>query len=457
MEVADACSLRRKPGDTPELQKKVAVSSYLLYHVRKSRLAYYPEGSGGGLGRGREADNSGETAAVIAASGTEALADSIHPSLRVSDLLDSLASKQTGDLVNIASVADAPTWGAMLKHASKGGQLPQEGLELYLCERLLPLLDAGIAALCEYIERLQADQQQFHLHLLEKQREAGQHLVNHDEPPAHEPECPYLLLGQGVHERFDPLVWLGQYLIRQGKAAAAFVRAQGLSRGMLSEVRDINQAIRGEHIRVCDLPVYEFIAAEVRDERGWRAMEALRPEAELLYQQMKQPSASAVHQVQQGEQQQQGHPKGAAQFPAENLAILLQAIDSLWGLPEGRGFSAAVIGDVEDAEEHDEPVQSFASKSEKKEDLCSPSLSDRLQELSILGACTKVTLEVANVDDVTFPEVWRFLARCLEACIPLKEQVFARALAISTKYRHNDHDNGSLRLSGGSLNENIRC
>ncbi|KAL8443984.1 hypothetical protein Emed_006461 [Eimeria media] len=445
MEVAGACSLQKKPGDTPELRKKVVVSRYLLYHVRKSRLAYYPNGSGGGLERGGEVDNSGETAAVIAASGTEGLADSIRPSLRVSDLLDSLASKEASNLVDIASVADAPTWGAMLKDASTGGQISQEGLELYLCERLLPLLDAGIAALCEYIEKLQADEHQSQLQLHRMQREPGQHMVNHDELPAREP-C--LLLGQGLHERFDPLVWLGQYLIRQGKAATAFARAQSLSGEMLSKVKDINQAIRGEHIRVWELPAYEAVAAEVRDEKGWRALEALRPQTELLYQQMKQPSASAVQeelsQEQQGEQQLLENPKGAAQFPAENLASLMQAIDSAWGLPEGCGFFAAVTGDLGDAEEYDESVQSLASKGTEMEDACSPTLSDRSEQRPILGACTGMTLEVANADNVTFPEIWAFLARCLEACTPLKKQVFARA---SSSFTGNNSMNSTITAS----------
>ncbi|KAL8434456.1 hypothetical protein ACSSS7_003154 [Eimeria intestinalis] len=337
----------------------------------------------------------------------------------------------------MASVVDAPTWGTMLKDASQGRQHPGEGLELYLCERLLPLLDAGIAALCEYIEKLQADMHQFQVHLHGKQREERQHLVNHEGLPAHEkPECPKLLLGQGLHERFDPLVWLGQHLIRQGKAAAAFAKAQSVSSQNKREVISTKEDVRGEHIRLCELPVYEFIAEEVRDERGWRALEALQPQTEFLYQQIKLSSTPEVHEEmsegQRGEQQSEELPHGPAQFPAENLAILLQAIDSAWGLPKSSGFLAAVMGDVENAEEHGEPAHPSASKSKERKDSNFLSSSDRLQERSILGACTTVTLEVANADNVAFPEVWRFLARCLEACVPLKEQVFARILNIST-------------------------
>ncbi|KAL8274608.1 hypothetical protein Esti_001511 [Eimeria stiedai] len=403
MKDVGACTSQREPGRTCELQKKVAVPRYLLYHVRKSRLAYYPDGSGGGLEGEAHGGNAEESAAVAAASGAEGLADSLRSSVRVSDLLDCLASREAGNLINMAAIADAPTWGSVLKDASKGVQQPREGLELYLCERLLPLLDAGIAALCEYIEKLQADKRQFQLQPHGERRKESQQL----------------------------------YLIRHGKAAAAFARARSPSSKLRSEVRDIPDDIRGEHIRLCELPVFEVLAAEVRDERGWRAVEALRPQTEFLYQHIKQSSTHEMHQElsqgQQGEEQLQEQPQGRAQFPAENLPTLLQAIDSAWGLPEGHGFFAAAIGQVEDAEEGDKPANSLASKSKEEEEFYFLNSSEGLPESSILGACTRVTLEVANADNVTFPEVWRFLACCLEECLPLKQQAFARALNISTR------------------------
>lgn len=430
-------------GRSLQLQRRLDLVKYLVHQVRSSRTAYYPDGCGGGLSEGATTEPSGESAAAIAASGAEGLADSLDPAVRVSDLLDALLCTDGGSGATAPPRGAVPTWGDLARDACHASRQAQDGLELYLCERLLPLLDDAIAALCEYIEKLQADENQFLLQQSGGQQGKRPHgQVRDGLSRQHESQSPRLLLGQGLRQRFDPLVWLGQYLLRQGKAAEAFKKAQELCTGGDSGLAASSSQprVRGEHIRLAELPLYEALAAEVRDERGWRAFEALRSPTQLLFERVRegiQQEAQAEQDQQGQEQHDQQQQEQPTQLLADNLPLVLQAIDSAWGLQENHGFLAAVAGaDVGGEEDSCSPRPSIDSPSDR---LSLPVQARNgphceapgAESSGILGACSGVSLEVADPTDVKFSELWRFLASCLEACPPLKRDVFAYALRVT--------------------------
>ncbi|KAL8440528.1 hypothetical protein Efla_003199 [Eimeria flavescens] len=405
-----------------QLQKRAALVKYLLYQVWGSRKAYFPDGHGGPVGEA-QTDNINQSAAAIAAAGAEGLADSLSPSVKVADMLDSLVSSKAEKLDKPSVIADAPTWRSFLKLVPKEELKRLEGLELYLCERLLPLVHSGIAALCEFVEILQADKHQFQLQQQSGQQDESQRTASEEDLSAHGRSTgPGLLLGQGVHRRFDPLVWLGQYLIRTHKAAEAYNKASCLAAQGGSGLRAADHPkVRGEHIRVSELPLYEFIAAEVTEERSWRALEALRPQVELIYQQIKHKFTHLMQKrmlpERQVEQEAETHSRNPARFPAGNLALLLHAVDTAWGLADGQGFLAAVVGPEAEVEEQDHQMSFFSSKSSEMDLVLPMSLESFCgsQNSRIMGACTSVPLEVANGEDITSAE-------CLDAGGPLEDK-----------------------------------
>lgn len=503
-------------GDpSPQLQRRLAFVQYLLHQVRSSRLAYYPGSCGGGLlGGDTKTEPQGDTAADVAASGAEGLADALSPSARVADLLDALdqegvpasseapagalgapgsqgapgafeafkgvgpsgapkgaveasggqeASRTPLDSVAARDTDDAgfpetlagggpPSWGSLcLKAAAEAGR-PLEGLELYLCERLLPLIDEGVAALCAFVEKLQADaeeaereeqaaQQQQQQQTQQQQKEDQE--AKHQGPLGGGPRGPRgtpLALGRGLRERFDPLVWLGQHLLRQGRAFEVYEASESPGAdpgvGRLSD-EGASPRVRGEHLCLAELPLYGAIRAAVKEERSWRALEALKPRVKELFQTVLQEVQQERQQQQEGkekqpeekeeeQQQRQSDAAAAGLLPLESLLEGLKAVDSAWGLPEAGGFCASVS--PPDAEEGD--TEEFWGWATPRGPPVGPAFDEAPAVAGNIlpGACAGVALEVAYPRGISFEEFWRFLAECLDVSKPLKASVFSFAL-----------------------------
>ncbi|CDJ67041.1 hypothetical protein, conserved [Eimeria necatrix] len=557
-------------GPSSQLSSRLALVRYLLYQVRTSRSAYYPESSsvggaptsGSAFGHiwGASEKAAGDSAADIAAAGAAGLADALDPSVPVSVLLQSVAvpklppniaasdcppAARTSPLRGPAAAAAAtswPSWGSLAAattaSASREGY---EALELYLCERLLPLLDSALAALCNFVEKLQADtnqyeQQQQHLQqqLLQQQRrrllheqqqddegeeqqpqvgteldiqqeederigERQQHQAQYDrdEQPQH-PDTnsveervpnPRLLLGKGLKARFDPLVWLAQYLLRHSKAADKYeaatsnsstssstaatatatiaVRKDTLTNAKAAAPEAAARVVRGEHLCHSELPLLAAVARQVREERSWRALEAVKPQMQIYiqnYLQQQQQQEQQQHnpqglqqsghegegeysqrqqlkdlQRQQEQQQQQQHPEQQQQqqcpLTVEDLHFALQALDALWGLDEQQGLFAAVAGADDETETDPWSLPSSSRGSSHSSRLLllplhnpshttSANNSNSTSSNGIVGACIGVPLEVADSNNITFPEFWRFVDACLLACTPLKQAAF---------------------------------
>ncbi|CDI79301.1 hypothetical protein, conserved [Eimeria acervulina] len=492
-------------GPRSQLKRRMALAQYLLYQLRRSREAYYPEitkrgGHHGGPPAGPQEGGTGDSAADIAAAGAESLADALDPSVPVSALLDSIVSPSTGAAV-AASAADAPaspdaaaeaaaaelaaaaepaaaaeaaSWGALARETiAAAGRPPHEALELYLCERLLPVLDSALAALCSFVEQLQADDRQYEQSLQQQQQQQEVAPDQRAHPPCH-------YLGQGLKDRFDPLVWLAQYLLRQGKAAEEYEEAASACNAATATTATGATAatpvaarpwIRGEHLRHSELPFYSAVAAQVREERGWRAFEALRPQAERivysyfeeLQQQQQQeggddeePRKNQNQEPQQkeDEQQQEKQQQEPCRLTAEDLPAALQALDAAWGLGEERGLFAAVA-----AAEGDTDTESSSLPSSYRSGRLSYRLlpvqsrsrsSNNGSSSSIVGACSGVPLEVADSSNITFVELWAFVSSCLQACPPLRQAVFAYALETASnsssaarQQQHQQHEQQS--------------
>ncbi|XP_026190238.1 uncharacterized protein LOC34620721 [Cyclospora cayetanensis] len=443
-------------------QQRLAFTQYFLHQIRNSRDAYYPEGCGGGkllsfLGDGAFRSSTGsevESAAALVAAGAEGLAGTLDPSVPISTMLDALALAQPPEENATAVVAagcggastalkGCPSWGSLAKAAACGGpRPPNDALELYLCELLLPLLDDAIAALCSFMGKLQADEQQYvqHQKLPQMQKQPSRQSDAHQQP---ETSDPYLLLDQGIRSRFDPLVWLGQFLLRQGKAAEAYTyaaeqHAVGARAATTPAAAAVSRGLlRGEHLQLGSLPTYSLLRKAVKEERAWRAFEALKPQVELLVQRARHQFLQQHHQSQQQEtdfssteqeqEQQKQHllMQQAVPLTAEVLPSVLQAVDAAWELPKNQGFYAAVLAEAESGK----PCSMLNScRSSKNEMGLFPSQLYGNSSNFIMGACSGVYLEAADPSDIQFSEFWRFLGSCLDACPPLKYHIFSFAL-----------------------------
>ncbi|OEH75653.1 hypothetical protein cyc_04152 [Cyclospora cayetanensis] len=397
-------------------QQRLAFTQYFLHQIRNSRDAYYPEGCGGGkllsfLGDGAFRSSTGsevESAAALVAAGAEGLAGTLDPSVPISTMLDALALAQPPEENATAVVAagcggastalkGCPSWGSLAKAAACGGpRPPNDALELYL--------------------------------------------YAHQQP---ETSDPYLLLDQGIRSRFDPLVWLGQFLLRQGKAAEAYTyaaeqHAVGARAATTPAAAAVSRGLlRGEHLQLGSLPTYSLLRKAVKEERAWRAFEALKPQVELLVQRARHQFLQQHHQSQQQEtdfssteqeqEQQKQHllMQQAVPLTAEVLPSVLQAVDAAWELPKNQGFYAAVLAEAESGK----PCSMLNScRSSKNEMGLFPSQLYGNSSNFIMGACSGVYLEAADPSDIQFSEFWRFLGSCLDACPPLKYHIFSFAL-----------------------------
>ncbi|CDJ61034.1 hypothetical protein, conserved [Eimeria maxima] len=460
-------------GAPTQLKRRMALAQYLLYQVRRSREAHYPGTSKkldphAGLPGGSPEEGTGGSAADIAAAGAEGLADALDPSVPVSVLLQSVsadddaaddaasssatekAPMEARGRAGRAAAAVEPSWGALARETvAAAGRPPHEALELYLCERLLPVLDSALAALCRFVEQLQADERQYEQSLQQQQQHQQQQQQQEGAGGGHGP-C--LFLGHGLKSRFDPLVWLGQYLLRQGKAAEAYEKASCASSATAETKTPASSTgaaatdpwVRGEHLRHSELPYYWAIAEAVREERAWRALEALRPQTEqFVYthiQRLQQEqqneeeeethhSTENVHQ-QQDEQQQQQQPSERCQLTAEDLPAVLQALDAAWGLEEHEGLFAAVFFAEDDGGTEDFSLPSSSRSSRPSARELHLQHSNRSSSSSnIVGACSNVPLEVADSSNITFAELWDFVAACLQRCPSLKQAIFEHALS----------------------------
>ncbi|CDJ45444.1 hypothetical protein, conserved [Eimeria tenella] len=567
-------------GPSSQLNSRLALVRYLLYQVRTSRSAYYPESSsvggdptsGAAFGHiwGASEKAAGDSAADIAAAGAAGLADALDPSVPVSVLLQSVAvpklppdvaasdcplapaSSPPRGPAAAAAAASWPSWGSLAAATTAtASHEGYEALELYLCERLLPLLDSALAALCNFVEKLQADTNQYEQHqqhlqqqqqqqqrrrLLQEQQqddegqeqqpqvaaeldiqqqegegkgERQHHQAQHDrdeqpqQPDTNSVEervpTPRLLLGKGLKARFDPLVWLAQYLLRHSKAADKYeaatssssssstaaaatatitVRRDAPKNGKAAAPEAAARVVRGEHLCHSELPLLAAVARQVREERNWRALEAVKPQMQIYvenYLQQQRQQEQQEHDPQgleknghegegeysqrqqlkklhrqQEQQQQQQHPDQQQQdqcpLTVEDLHFALQALDTLWGLDEQHGLFAAVAGADDETETDPWSLPSSSRGSSHSSRMLLLPLHDPSHTNSannnnsassngIIGACSGVLLEVADSNNITFPEFWRFIDACLLACPPVKQAAFNYAFQRLAKAR----------------------
>lgn len=431
---------------SPQIQRRLGVLNYLLTQLYDSRAAYpdaqgLPEpsalggrvvlGSSPGASPRQRLNSTGEAASLAAAAG-DGLADALDPRVSVLDALAALPkADQEREPAESAVPPQRPSWGELAAAAASSGVLQQpasvsavQGLELRLIDQLLPLLHDALAALCEFHVQLEQDEE----------------LRRQDKPP---------LLGEELCKRFDPLVWLAQYLMRQGGAVKAFDKAM---REQTDESPSSLEAaalqLRGEHLCTKELPLYTAIRAAVFEEAGWRSLPLLKPMARRVFDE----AADCLRNSKNAESPSSPKAAPIEGIPTEDLPLLLGKLDEAWNLDPECGFSGAVLGsgglleaalekDLSEDEEGGAPEEQSSLSSDsngggdgtefveqKRETPAShPKQTSQQPQRLCLGECMNVQLEVANEERISFEEFWRFLFTCIDTSRNLRHSVFAFA------------------------------